>query len=144
MSIGDNYNIYICNDGRVRAYNKNTHSVISYPRILMEENLGRPLMPYEQVHHKDENPLNNDIDNLQIELLGPHQRYHSTKYYDTTAICTYCGRVFDWTAKQQKYFYSNMSRKNGCTRTGPFCSKQCSGRYGKHEQMSRETHAECE
>ena len=31
----------------------------------MEEKLGRKLLPNEQVHHIDENPLNNNLDNLE-------------------------------------------------------------------------------
>ena len=45
--------IYKCKDGRIRAYCRdeyNNPKVISYPRILMEENLGRPLKPYEDAH----------------------------------------------------------------------------------------------
>ena len=48
------YNIYYNSDGRVRCYDKETKKVVSYPRILMEEKLGIPLEPYEQVHHIDE------------------------------------------------------------------------------------------
>ena len=39
---------------------------VSYPRILMEENLGRPLKPYEDVHRIDGNKTNNSIENLEI------------------------------------------------------------------------------
>ena len=45
-------------------------------------NRSRKLLPEEQVHHIDENPLNNDISNLMIVLRGEHQRQHSTgKHY---------------------------------------------------------------
>ena len=47
--------IYKNKDGRVRAvFKKEDGSVSSksYPRILMEESLGRPLEPYEEVHQK--------------------------------------------------------------------------------------------
>ena len=65
----DEISVYTNKDGRVRAYNKTTKKVTSYPRIVMEEKLGRKLLPDEQVHHKDKNPLNNDPDNLEIEFL---------------------------------------------------------------------------
>jgi len=35
-------------------------------RLVMETELGRYLEPEEVVHHKDENPSNNNIDNLQL------------------------------------------------------------------------------
>ena len=63
---------YVCNDNRVRAYlaDENGHRCISYPRILMEKKLGRPLDPKEQVHHKDGSPLNNNLENLEVLMLG--------------------------------------------------------------------------
>lgn len=45
--------IYNCKDNRTRAIIKNDNGstrTVSYPRILMEEKLGRPLEPYEDVH----------------------------------------------------------------------------------------------
>ena len=35
-------------------------------RLVMEETLGRPLTDEEVVHHRDDNPLNNDPKNLQL------------------------------------------------------------------------------
>lgn len=35
-------------------------------RVVMEEFLGRKLKQEEQVHHKDGNPSNNSIDNLEL------------------------------------------------------------------------------
>lgn len=35
-------------------------------RLVMEQHLGRYLLPNEVVHHKDENPSNNDISNLEL------------------------------------------------------------------------------
>lgn len=35
-------------------------------RILAEEVIGRPLKKGEVVHHKDGNPINNLIDNLEV------------------------------------------------------------------------------
>lgn len=35
-------------------------------RLVMEQHLGRYLLPDEVVHHKDGNPSNNAIDNLQL------------------------------------------------------------------------------
>lgn len=75
----------LCKDGRIRCvlvYNDGTKKTISYPKLLMENYLGRKLLPEEQVHHIDENPLNNDLSNLMVVLRGEHQRQHSTgKHY---------------------------------------------------------------
>ena len=128
---------YICKDGRVRAYDSDTHKVRSYPRILMEEKLGRPLEPYEQVHHLDGNMLNNDLSNLTILPIGEHQALHKRKYYDKITCCYYCGRPFLWTAKAQRNFHGACNRTGGKSHRGPFCSRECSGKYGNQEQLSR-------
>lgn len=40
-----------------------------------------------------------------------------------------------WTAQKQQTFYSNQSRKRyQNSSTKPFCSKSCSGKYGKQFQ----------
>ena len=50
----DNMYMYVNQkDHRVRAYYKDSNGKLhtkSYPRILMEKKLGRPLKPYEDVH----------------------------------------------------------------------------------------------
>lgn len=127
--------IYECKDGRVRVYIKETKKVMSYPKYLMEQELGRPLLPNEEVHHRDEDPLNNTIGNLQVRLHGEHQAEHATKYYDTTTKCGWCGKEFLWTAAQQRKFYSNRRDCKNFSEE-PFCSRQCSGKYGKSIQLS--------
>ena len=66
------YNIYVNKDGRYRCYDKVTKKVVSYPRILMAEKLGRPLEPYEDVHHIDGNCTNNKEENLQLLCPNCH------------------------------------------------------------------------
>lgn len=42
-------------------------------RLLMSEKIGRPLAPGEVVHHRDGNPENNDLANLELFLTnGAH------------------------------------------------------------------------
>lgn len=45
-------------------------------RWLMEQHIGRKLLPTEHVHHRDRNGLNNSIDNLEILTAREHQREH--------------------------------------------------------------------
>ena len=142
--------VYKGKDGRLRARiisDNGTSKVMSYPKILMEEKLGRPLEPYEEVHHIDGDFTNNDISNLELVKHGEHQRHHSQKYYDKIVTCPICGKKFLWTAKKQCIFYSNNSRKkprNFNPSKQPFCSSHCSGLYGKREQDRRNSIAECE
>jgi hypothetical protein len=99
--------------------------------------MGVQLQDNEQVHHKDENPLNNDLNNLEIKLLGEHQREHNqAKYHDKVATCQWCNKEFLWTARQQRDFYKNKHRRNNLI-TNPFCSKKCVGEYGRHIQSQK-------
>jgi hypothetical protein len=47
------------------------HIVIAEQKIL-----GRPLERGEVVHHKDHNPINNSIDNLEIMTRSEHSKEH--------------------------------------------------------------------
>lgn len=139
-------NTYICKDGRVRASiiddDMNKRRTISYPRVLMGQRLGRKLLPNEDVHHIDGNPLNNDISNLQILMHGDHQYLHNLpKYFDKIMTCPICQQSFIWTSKQQSEFYRNCHRripKNKSKSSTPFCSKRCSGIYSKQIQKTYE------
>lgn len=69
-------------EGHLRRNTGNEHC---YPkimgmhehRILAEEILGRPLKKGEIVHHKDGNPRNNSIDNLEVlSSQSEHAKLH--------------------------------------------------------------------
>ena len=139
MKIYEGYSLYNGKDGRLRAYDHKTGKVISCPRILMEKKLGRPLDPKMQVHHKDEDTTNNEDDNLALEPFKEHQRKHNpSKYTDMYVECDYCGKIFLWTAKKQRIFHSNASRKeNKSKNRHHFCSHSCAGKYGRQEQLGR-------
>ena len=136
----------ICKDGRLRSVIVNddgSKQTISYPRLLMEKELGRKLLSDEDVHHIDNDYTNNNIENFQIIKHGEHQKQHSTKYHDKYITCDYCGKEFLWSAKQQKIWNSNKSRKsNNDKERHVFCSKSCSGKYGRAKQLNRDIPAE--
>lgn len=46
-------------------------------RLVMEQEMGRYLLPHEQVHHQDEDKGNNDISNL---FFCPTQKDHSAEH----------------------------------------------------------------
>lgn len=117
-------------DNRVRYYykdEKGNNHFGSYPRILMEQKLGRPLEPNEDVHHIDGDPLNNDLSNLEVVKHGEHQKEHSTKYVDTTETCVVCGKSFTMTGPKWAKVVADIHR--GRTRTLT-CSKSCAGKVG--------------
>lgn len=65
--------------GRYYVYNKG--SVVPRARFLLEEHLGRKLKRTEIVHHKDDNPLNDCIDNLEILTRSEHIKHHNPISY---------------------------------------------------------------
>ena len=48
-------------------------------RIIMEEFLEKKLPSFVLVHHKNENPLDNRIENLQLVTRAEHAKIHSGK-----------------------------------------------------------------
>jgi hypothetical protein len=63
-------------------------------RWLMERKLGRPLLPTEHVHHINEDPHDNRIDNLKLIDPGDHQRHHHPAIHPITKTCATCGERF--------------------------------------------------
>lgn len=69
-------------DGRrmIRIYNHpnaNKNNQIPYAHYIIEKQLNRYLDKDEIVHHKDGNPANDDINNLQLMSLSEHIKLHN-------------------------------------------------------------------
>ena len=60
--------IYVTEYGKRRA--KREH------RVIMEKHLDRKLEPWEVIHHKDGDTLNNNVDNLEVIDWGEHTKMH--------------------------------------------------------------------
>lgn len=140
--MNNRYKVYICKDGRYRAYDKTTKRVKSYPRILMENKLGRPLTKDEEVHHIDGDISNNSLDNLVVMSKKEHWNLHLEeirKYTkDVKVKCVLCNKEFTMTPRQQRDRVSSETRG----KHGPFCSRKCSGSYGRSEQIRRNSYTE--
>lgn len=128
--------LHIGKDNRVRliTFEDGKCKVKSYPRILMEEILGYPLKPNQDVHHIDGNPLNNDVSNLEVVEHGEHQKMHATKYFDKLISCDVCGKEFLWTGKQESLYQRDLNRGKHRARC---CSRTCSYYFSKLGTRSR-------
>lgn len=138
----DYYINYSKKDGRYRAMNKRSGKSVSYPRLLMENHLGRYLDKNEDVHHKDGDKSNNNIDNLEVIdhviHIKQHNKEYAIVYYDEIRQCPICKVWFQWTDTQQRNRRKNKNRKKPKYDTEsdvPFCSKRCAGKYSKSIQI---------
>lgn len=124
----------------VIIYKDGRRKTISYPKYLMELKLGRYLNYDETVHHKDKDPLNNEFYNLEVIVRKEHAKQDANvKYKGGFYVCPICDRNFFLTGKQESEWNRNKVRieKRGKIYIGPFCSRSCSGIYGREVQMGR-------
>lgn len=94
-----------------------TKTSTAYARYLMSVHLKRYLNRNEQVDHKDDDKLNDVIDNLQI--LSPKEnnikknKFHNIEETIYELICPICGTVFYRSAQRYKGEGQCCSRKCG-------------------------------
>jgi len=67
----------------------------------MEQHIGRKLAQHEHVHHKNGDPLDNSIENLEVLDSAVHMRLHKQVYPDTKA-CVECGAKFTVNPRKRK------------------------------------------
>lgn len=98
---------------------------VSYPKYIMEQHLGRELDPEtETVDHWDSNKDNNDITNLRLVPRKEHSADDTRRVKLIDLTCAMCGKHFQ---RSPRLLRDKAKKKNA----GPFCSKQCSGRYSR-------------
>jgi len=79
-------------------------------RWIIEQHIGRKLLPEEHIHHKNGDPLDNRVKNLEIIEHKKHMKLHKQIYPDVKK-CARCGEDFEVNPRKRK--------RNKC------CSKKC-------------------
>lgn len=134
------YGPYTRKDGRkhVVLYNSSIPSgqkgrtkTISFPKAIIESNIGECLLPEETIDHKDRDFNNNSPENLVIKERSYHSSEDALRVYVEPLPCSWCGKVFTPTRGQ-------INTRAEST-AGPFCSRHCSGSYSASVQNGGET-----
>lgn len=108
-------------------YSDGSRRTVLRHREVVEEKLGRRLLPAEIVHHKDGNKQNNKLRNLEITTRSGHAKHHAKKPEMIKLVCRLCKKSFVRLARWERH-----SRNQ--SKTGPFCGKSCAGRWSRSLQ----------
>lgn len=135
MGYADQFTVhgpYTRPDGRqiVVVVEKNgKRRTVSYPKWLMEIQMGRKLDPnLETVDHWDTNINNNDISNLKIVPRDEHSANDTRRVKLVKFNCLWCNKEFERSPR----LIRDKAKKN---KAGPFCSRGCAGKYSRMLQL---------
>jgi hypothetical protein len=141
------YGPYTRQDGRkivIVVENNGKRRTVSYPKWLLELQLGRKLDPnLETVDHIDSNIDNNNLDNLRIVPRDEHSADDTRRVKPIKFQCAWCEKEFERSPR----LIRDKAKKN---KAGPFCSRACAGKYSRRlqlkliEKMRPQTHIESE
>lgn len=105
----------------IRIFEDGTRETTSYARHLVEVNIGRELGDGEEVDHKDDNQLNDDLSNLHV--ITPRANRGKGRSPEMVEFaCPICGELVKKEARRVRH-----NRKQG--KAGPFCGKRCARQH---------------
>lgn len=127
------YGPYLRKDGRkhICIIDGDIKTTMSYPKYLMEQHLGRKLLDTETVDHINRDFADDRIENLQILSPSEHSKLDAIRAKEYTDTCIWCKTEFTKRIKR----YARHAKVQG--KSGPFCSRKCSGQYGAEVQNGR-------
>jgi hypothetical protein len=134
MAYGDDFKVfgpYRRSDGRqivIIVEKNNKRRTISYPKWLMELQIGRRLHPDETVDHWDSDIDNNDISNLRIIPRAEHSANDTRRVKLVKFTCAWCDKEFERSPRL-------VRDKSKNKKAGPFCSRSCAGKYSRMLQL---------
>lgn len=122
------YGPYTRKDGRqiVLLYKEGKRKTVSYPKYLLEQSLGRSLLPFETCDHIDGDYTNNCLNNLQVLSRADNARKQRALTPRELGVftCSVCNCSFTRPLNTVRH-----NLKQG--KSGPYCSRFCAGK-GSH------------
>jgi hypothetical protein len=136
MAYGDDFKVFgpyrRGKDGRqivIVIENNGQRRTVSYPKWLMELQMGRKLDPdLETVDHIDSNFDNNNLDNLRVMPRDEHSAEDTRRVKHVKFTCAWCDKEFERSPRLVR----DKSKKQ---KAGPFCSRACAGKYSRMLQL---------
>jgi hypothetical protein len=122
---------YVGDDGRKRCvlyFSDKTTSSRAYAKLLLEAKLGCLLKEGEEADHKNNDPTDDSIDNLQVVTSEYNKLKHHYNYIMNEQVCygftcAYCETPFLLTEREVK-------QREKVSKTGlAFCSRSCCSNY---------------
>jgi hypothetical protein len=107
---------------------------ISYPKYLMENILKRYLEEDDTVDHIDGDFTNNDPSNMRVLKRSQHVTEDVIRKKPVDFVCPQCNKQFSLSGSK----LNNAIRNRNQQKAGPFCSRNCAGKYGKEVQMGKD------
>jgi hypothetical protein len=101
-------------------------------RRIMEEHLGRKLTDDEVVHHVNETPGDDRIENLEVKPWAKHTSDHHSPPEMVVIVCPECHKEVVIRASVLRHNQGQLGK------AGPFCGRSCAGKYGQRFTPQRE------